>query len=231
MNNIVSNRLGIYFGYSSGSNTIYHNNFANNSQQVSISAISPPAWPNVWDDGYPSGGNYWSDYKGTDLKSGQYQNVTGSDGIGDTSYTIEGFMSGLDNCPLMGLFSDFTVTSGYGVETICNSTVSDFQFNGTAISFNVTGETGTNGFCRVCIPTTLVGNTYRVFVDGTEILPPPSPLPNSNSTHSYLYFNYTHSTEKVIIITEYSSFLILPLSMIATLLAVVIYKRKERTVR
>jgi len=54
---------------------------------------------NFWDDGYPSGGNYWSDYKGTDLYSGPYQNETGSDGIGDTPYVIYG--DNVDHYPLM----------------------------------------------------------------------------------------------------------------------------------
>jgi len=45
-------------------------------------------YANVWDDGYPSGGNYWSDYDGLDLYSGLYQNETGSDGIGDNPYII-----------------------------------------------------------------------------------------------------------------------------------------------
>ena len=37
-----------------------------------------------WDDGYPSGGNYWSDY------ASRYPNATeiGSSGIGDTEYLI-----------------------------------------------------------------------------------------------------------------------------------------------
>jgi len=62
-------------------NNIFHNNLIKNHNQ---------AWglryPNQWDDGYPSGGNFWSDYNGTDLYKGSYQNETGSDGIGDTPY-------------------------------------------------------------------------------------------------------------------------------------------------
>jgi len=46
-------------------------------------------YANFWDDGYPSGGNYWSDYTDIDVFSGPYQNVTGSDGIGDIPYTID----------------------------------------------------------------------------------------------------------------------------------------------
>ncbi|MCJ7423045.1 hypothetical protein MUP01_02090, partial [Candidatus Bathyarchaeota archaeon] len=54
---------------------------------------------NVWDDGYPSGGNYWSDYAGLDLYRGAYQNESGSDGIGDVPYNIDA--SNNDHYPLM----------------------------------------------------------------------------------------------------------------------------------
>ena len=74
-----------------------------------------------------------------------------------------------DNYPLMRTFSDFNATSQYHVQTICNSIVSEFQFSGTAISFNVTGESGTTGFCRICIPTALMSGTYKVFVNGAEV--------------------------------------------------------------
>jgi len=54
---------------------------------------------NTWDNGYPSGGNYWSNYTDADLYSGPYQNETGSDGIGDTPYVIDA--ENQDNYPLM----------------------------------------------------------------------------------------------------------------------------------
>jgi len=43
---------------------------------------------NIWDNGYPSGGNYWSDYSGEDKYSGLCQDQPGADGIGDTPYPI-----------------------------------------------------------------------------------------------------------------------------------------------
>ncbi|MCJ7423421.1 right-handed parallel beta-helix repeat-containing protein [Candidatus Bathyarchaeota archaeon] len=93
-NNIAaSNGAGIDLSYSS-SNKIFHNNFENNMPQV----FSPYS-ASIWDDGYPSGGNYWSDYTGVDLKSGPNQNQLGSDGIGDTPYTIDS--NNTDHYPLM----------------------------------------------------------------------------------------------------------------------------------
>jgi len=116
-NNLANNRDGLYFYYSSDNtifgnniadnkdygifladspnNKFYHNNFKNNTYQVYASFNST----NIWDDGYPSGGNYWSDYNGADLFSGSYQNVAGSDGIGDTPYVID--ENNRDNYPLM----------------------------------------------------------------------------------------------------------------------------------
>ena len=83
-NTITDCHTGIYLGFETDNmNIIYHNNFMNNTYQVTCYST-----PNIWDDGYPSGGNYWSDYIGTDLYCGPYQNETGSDGIGDSPYVI-----------------------------------------------------------------------------------------------------------------------------------------------
>jgi len=90
-NYVNNNRYGIW-SYDSSDNKIYHNNFVENIQQAYDSSIECPEYPlsiNIWDDGYPSGGNYWSDYTGLDVYSGLYQNATGSDGIGDTPYIID----------------------------------------------------------------------------------------------------------------------------------------------
>jgi len=84
-NNISNNQYGIVFGYSS-SNSIYHNDFTDNAQQV---YTATPGYPNYWDNGYPSGGNHWSNYTDVDLYSGPYQNETGSDGIWDHPYVID----------------------------------------------------------------------------------------------------------------------------------------------
>ena len=102
-NNITNNYYGIYFDFSTG-NKVY-NNFINNTFQV-FSYQST----NVWDNGYPSGGNYWSDYDGTDLYSGPYQNQSASDGICDTPYVIDA--NNMDNYPLMNPWSppDIAVT-------------------------------------------------------------------------------------------------------------------------
>jgi len=94
--NTASNNTiyGIYL-FDSGNNTLFHNNLLNNTVQANVTA----GYVNTWDNGYPSGGNYWSDYTDVDLYSGPYQNETGSDGIGDTPYVID--ENNQDNYPLM----------------------------------------------------------------------------------------------------------------------------------
>jgi len=91
-NNITNNYCGIWLN-SSSSNIIYHNNFVHNTEQVrSLNST------NVWDDGYPSGGNYWSNHVTIDDYSGINQDEPGSDGIVDEPYVIDG--DNQDNYPI-----------------------------------------------------------------------------------------------------------------------------------
>jgi parallel beta-helix repeat protein len=83
-NEIINNGVGVNDFI--GGNFIQHNNFVNNSVTLPESLI----YTNVWDDGYPSGGNYWSNYNGTD---------NNSDGIGDTPYFID--ENNQDNYPFV----------------------------------------------------------------------------------------------------------------------------------
>jgi hypothetical protein len=126
---------------------------------------------------------------------------------------------------LAGISYNFSTSSEYDVQIVSNSTISDFQFNGTAIIFNVSGKNGTSGFCEICIPTAMMNNSFTVYVDGANTNY--DLLPCSNSTYSYLYFNYALSTKEVIIVPEFPSFLILPLFIIVTLFAVTFFKRKH----
>jgi parallel beta-helix repeat protein len=97
-NKISSNSsycIGI--GLGSFNNKIYHNNIIGNSNP----AYDDTNNGNQWDNGYPSGGNYWSDYTGNDSYMGPNQDIPGSDGIGDIPYDqIDGGFA-KDNYPLM----------------------------------------------------------------------------------------------------------------------------------
>ncbi|TRO47796.1 hypothetical protein E2P47_03920 [Candidatus Bathyarchaeota archaeon] len=89
-NNIVnSQQLAISLTYSED-NYFYHNIFSENSEQVFTSnSLS------YWDNGYPSGGNYWSDYEEKYPNAEEIE----SSGIWNEPYEIN--ESEYDNFPLM----------------------------------------------------------------------------------------------------------------------------------
>jgi parallel beta-helix repeat protein len=237
LSNFVANNTCNIGLIETGGAIIHHNSFFRKDVQVYGGLL------NIWDDGYPSGGNFWSDYTGVDMKSGFYQNETGSDGIGDSNYTIDA--NNNDRYPLMGPISFFDAGTwndiNYYVSIVSNSTVSHFHFDpdeGPFVSFWVKGETETEtfGFCRVAIP-----NDLLWVEDGWTVLYGSYPLSynaSSDYNYTYLYFNYTNPSLNVFTtvtiygtgtIPEFPSLLTLPIFMIATLLAVIVYKRKHQT--
>jgi len=105
-NKILSNEVGVHIGLDSSGNNltrneiklntqcgilanssgnfVFHNILIDNAAHVLTDSI------NVWDNGDPSGGNYWSGYTGTDPDG---------DGLGNTPYVID--VSNQDNHPLI----------------------------------------------------------------------------------------------------------------------------------
>jgi parallel beta-helix repeat protein len=142
-NELSSNTYGVDPVTESDNNLVYHNNFINNTEQV----VWNPDCHNTWDNGYPSGGNYWSDYTGVDEKSGPGQDQPGSDGLGDTNYGIDPMNK--DRYPLIipwGIIHDVAVinvtssaTTVYAGDTVCITVVTENQ--GTEIeTFNITAK-------------------------------------------------------------------------------------------
>ena len=98
-NTITNSRVyGIEIASNCSNNSIYYNHFIQNYKSSCDNGI------NAWDNGYPSGGNYWDNYTGMDQFSGLDQNEPGSDLIGDIPYAITGGQN-KDNYPL-GYFKE-----------------------------------------------------------------------------------------------------------------------------
>jgi parallel beta-helix repeat protein len=234
-NNITANGgYGIALWLSCDSNKIWHNNFMINTQQAHSDAN------NIWDDGYPSGGNYWSDYTGTD---------NNGNGIGDTPYIIDS--ANIDHYPLMHTFGagyspqetvfnatwqgDFNVTwqqETYPVFVATNSTIAGFNFSQPQkqTTFNVTGSSGAKGFCNVTIPKNLLsGDPWTITVNGAPI----DFGQTENATHTFIFFTYTFaSTIPVVIqgtavIPESTTTQLLLIIMALSTLAVALGKRKK----
>ncbi|HEV2519396.1 MAG TPA: right-handed parallel beta-helix repeat-containing protein [Thermoplasmata archaeon] len=90
---------------SNNAGVVYHNNFINDRAWI---VSSPPTTSFAWANGYPQGGNYWSNYTGLDTKSGPGQNLPGADRIGDTPYALNPVTA--DPYPLMGAWVSHTLT-------------------------------------------------------------------------------------------------------------------------
>jgi nitrous oxidase accessory protein len=88
-NSIENCRMGIGLWGNASNNMIYHNNFVNNTIQAGLQRRLNLT-VGEWDNGPNFGGNFWSDYNGTDADG---------NGFGDTPYVIDD--DNKDNYPLM----------------------------------------------------------------------------------------------------------------------------------
>ena len=274
VNNIADSNVGIALHYSdnnrvyqnnitrcgyaviirSSNNTFYGNNFVENSNQISIShqtlfssdIITAYSTNNTFDSGHILGGNFWSNYNGTD---------DDGDGIGDIPYIIN--EDNQDNYPLMepislesipqtpndssSLFEERTFQvhdthAFYYVKIFSNSTISDFYFHYDLmrISFYVNGTSGITGLCNVTIPSEFMSTEFSIFKDEKPLIKNKDYTENFNGTHYLFTITYEHSTHLIEIfannnIPEFPSWVILPLFLTATLIGFLVRKRLVRT--
>jgi parallel beta-helix repeat protein len=230
-NNIIENNLAHYsfasIEISGGSrnNKFYHNNIEGDSPLVYLEVDTNP---NLWDNGSTEGGNYWSDYIGTDGNG---------DGIGDTPYNMS--PSNIDNYPFISQIG--TVTRSYNpfsqeLSISSNSIVQAFAFDtGTKqISFSVTGTAGSTGFCDVVFPSELLSGTITVYKDDALLTIGQNYTQSFNGTHYILHITYLHSTHTLKIkgtevIPELTSLVMLSTLIITTLIVLNITKKQKRT--
>jgi hypothetical protein len=149
---------------------------------------------NTWDNGYPSGGNYWSDSNKTDLYGSAGQNITGSDGICDRAFIINVSPSGspeetqnnIDRYPLVSPYPshDLAVTELRASKTIVGK--------GSALFLSVTivnkGDFRENVSFSLSLNSTVISNStfsypFEIRQSTTILLIP--------ITASLAYGNYT----------------------------------------
>ena len=148
-NSITDNQVGIGL-YDLSNNLISHNSFTNNAIQVYTETSV-----NVWDNGYPSGGNYWTDYSGADTRCGPNQDHLGADGIGDTPYTIDS--NNTDRYPLM-----YPWTPPYGHDVSVISAVSYKTVIGQGFNGNITVYSANQGEYAEAFNITIYADTITL---------------------------------------------------------------------
>jgi parallel beta-helix repeat protein len=198
-NNITANSWGGTHVQSSNDNKFYHNNFISNTYQIHNYQSN-----NTWGNGYPSGGNYWSDYNGTDLYHGPYQNITGSDGIGDTPYIID--EDNRDNYPIMkpypraahdaGITSVTTSKDIVGQGYTASINVMMFNYGNDTETFNVTiyaNQTIIGEICNINLTgrnsttLTITWNTAGFALGNYTVSARTEPLPEEVNTEDNSY--------------------------------------------
>jgi parallel beta-helix repeat protein len=164
-------------------NKIYDNTISNNNPNAY--AVSDG---NDWDNGYPSGGNYWSDGNHTDVKSGQDQMEPGSDAICDNPYNISTLAS--DRYPLVNPCGTPWQTkvlwngTDYTIVVFSNSLVKGLIFNGS--SQTLTFEAGGGTFCNVTLPRRLLDGSLTVSFNDQPI----AVMSTWNLVNISAYINY-----------------------------------------
>jgi len=228
-NTISNNYRGVSLqGENDTTRVIYHNRFIGNT--IHAESLVPAGATCKWDDGYPSGGNYWSGFVSPDLFSGPYQNVTGGDGIGDYPCVID--VNNRDNYPFM-LLSICNVSQTPPKDNVLptdtvkvNATVTHlFPLEQVILNctFSNSSATWTTSINMTNLEDNVWNGTILPFPIGTNVTYTIIAQDNAGNSISSQAQGYSF---KYPVVPEFSSLLLLPLFVLATFFAMIYKKRR-----
>ncbi len=129
------------FRIASGSVQVYHNNFVDQHREAnegaySVLILSTNSTANLWGNGYPSGGNYYSDYQT------RYPNASEIDnsGIGNTPYQVSANPNVSDRYPLLKPVDISAVASEVQISGGQNFPVAEERFTVQKIMYAFHGQ-------------------------------------------------------------------------------------------
>ena len=183
-----------------------------------------------WIDEQPRSENYyWEKSTGLIVK----WTWSGSEVVEDDA--VETLALHFQRVGLEQVFYPYIDSDDYPVTVDSNSAILGFEFNQTErqLSLNVTGKTGTSGSCDVVVPDGLLWGTFSLSMDGYALVEGDDYSQTHNGTHYTFHISYIHSSHTIEIvgsegIPEFPAWMILPLFMTATLLAVILYRKRLR---
>ena len=169
---------------------------------------------------------YWEKSTGLMLK----WEIKGSEDVDDSVETLN---IHFQRVGLEHEFCPFIDNDEYQVKVSSSSTLLGFEFNQTEkkISLDVSGLSGTSGHCGVWVPEGLLSGSFSLSFDGYSLVEGD----NCTITYEGAYYKfeipYIHSTHTIEIvgsqvIPEFQAWMLLPLFMTATLMAVMLYRKR-----
>ena len=133
-------------------------------------------------------------------------------------------------------FCPFIDDEEYKVNVASGSTILGFEFDQTEkrLSLDVSGVSGTSGQCNVWVPEGLLWGTFSLKMDGYDLVEGEDyTVINEGQYYKfnivYIHSEHTIEIESSQVIPEFSAWMILPLFMAATLMAVMLYRKRLQT--
>jgi len=100
------------------------------------------------------------------------------------------------------LISQTTVTiegKEYTITIRSNATITNATATRNTLHFTSSGPDGEKAYINTTLPMELNKTGIKLFIDGTELVPPPYPIITTNGTHYFIYFEFTLSTHNIAI--------------------------------
>lgn len=181
------------------------------------------------DDQPRSENYYWEKSTGLIVKWILSGSETAEDG------TVETVNVHFQRLGLEQVFYPYIDSDAYPVTVNSDYIILGFEFNQPEkqLSLKVTGKTGTSGSCDVVFPDGLLWGTFSLSMDGYALVEGNDYTKTHNGTHYTFHISYIHSSHTIEIVAsdavpEFPAWMILPLFMTATLLAVMFYRKRLR---
>jgi hypothetical protein len=132
-------------------------------------------------------------------------------------------------------FYPYIDSDAYPVTVNSDSSILGFEFSQTEkrLSLDLTGKTGTSGSCEITFPDGLLWGTFSLSMDGHALVEGDDYSQTYDGTYYTFSVSYIHSSHTIEIVAsdavpEFPAWMILPLFMTATLLAVMLYRKRLR---
>jgi hypothetical protein len=125
-------------------------------------------------------------------------------GIDEEDGMIRNVNTHFQKVGLQQIFYPLIDSTDYPVTVDSKSAIVGFEFNQTErqLSLNVTGTTGTSGYCDVTVPSNLLWGTFSLNMDGYPLVEGTDYTQTSSGTDYIFHIAYIHSSHTIDIVAS-----------------------------